>query len=200
MSDRKFLIASVYHGEQRRSAYRIECSQCGAHDDFVHTSARRPPDKAAEQAFRKRGWLIGRRAQHDLCPACIKATAKTLNEPPKEEIKAMKADPPPEMTREDKRVINLKLHEVYEGETTGYAKGWSDRKVAEELGVPRAWVAQVRDELFGPAGEPEEIAKLATEHASLVKRLDDAHAQILNLKSSAADLAKAIDRVRRAVS
>lgn len=60
---------------------------------------------------------------------------------PAEEIKA---EAPPAMTRDDKRIINLKLHEVYINETIGYDADWTDHRVAESLGIPRALVSQVR--------------------------------------------------------
>lgn len=54
-----------------------------------------------------------------------------------------------EMSREDRRVIFAKLQDVYEVKT-GYTADWSDKRVAEDMGVPRAWISSVRDEFFGP--------------------------------------------------
>ena len=60
------------------------------------------------------------------------------------------------MTREHRRVVFLKLEEVYLDEKAGYSAGWTDARVATDLGVPRAWVSKIRDENFGP-GTSEEI-------------------------------------------
>ena len=114
---------------------------------------------------------------------------------PAEEIKA---EAPPAMTRDDKRIINLKLHEVYINETIGYDADWTDHRVAESLGIPRAWVSQVREELFGPAGEPPEIkaleADLATVTAS-VERIKEAAK--INAAEVAALLAAADKELKR---
>lgn len=71
------------------------------------------------------------------------------------------------MTREDRRLIFVRLNEVYESEATGYAKGFSDKAVAAELAMPMAWVATVRDENFGPHRENEEIRAIADAVAKL---------------------------------
>lgn len=54
-----------------------------------------------------------------------------------------------EFTKNDRRVINIRLEEVYLDESRGYSRGWNDEKVAAELKVPVAWVAEVRDANFG---------------------------------------------------
>ena len=69
----------------------------------------------------------------------------------------MKAEPPRTMSREDRRIVFEKLNGVYLDEKRGYDTGWSDHKVAIDLGVPRAWVEQVREEMFGPVNSNPEI-------------------------------------------
>jgi hypothetical protein len=54
------------------------------------------------------------------------------------------------MSRADKRIIYNKLDEVYADETTGYRGHWNDEKVATDLGVPKEWVAAIREDTFGP--------------------------------------------------
>ncbi len=74
----------------------------------------------------------------------------TMKAPP-----VVAAEPPREMGRTEKRIIWAKLEEVYLDEKRGYSAGWTDETVAKDLGVPRAWVAAVRDEGFGPLGADE---------------------------------------------
>lgn len=85
-------------------------------------------------------------------------------------------EPPKEMTREDRRIIFAQLNEIYIGEDKGYSAGWTDQRVATHLGVPRAWVASIRDENFGPLRENEtstalrgELDKLREWHDSIVR-------------------------------
>lgn len=66
--------------------------------------------------------------------------------------------PPREMSRDDRRVIFAKLDEVYLDEKRGYDSGWSDHKVASDLGVPRKWVEIIRAENFGAIGTNEDMA------------------------------------------
>jgi len=79
----------------------------------------------------------------------------------------IRAEPPPELSRADRRVIFLKLEEVYTDEQTGYQKGWDDAAVARDLNVERAWVAMVREENFGPE-KSEDFTRILDEGKALV--------------------------------
>jgi hypothetical protein len=81
---------------------------------------------------------------------------------------AVAVEPPREMSRDDRRVIFAKLDEVYIDENKGYDNGWSDHRVAVDLGVPRAWVASVREEMFGPDKSNAEARELVQEARELV--------------------------------
>lgn len=89
------------------------------------------------------------------------------------------ANLPAGMTRMDRRIIFAKLEEVYESEETGYKPGWTDLNVAKHLGqhIPVGWVAQVREEAFGPAKDNEEIrdmlARVNTAATDASKLLED---------------------------
>lgn len=91
--------------------------------------------------------------------------------------------PAREMTREDRRLIFEKLNEVYVDDKVGYGDGWSDEKVASDLGVPRGWVKLIRDENFG-----EEITSEITR-----KKVEEAHALLDKIKA----LQPAIDDARK---
>lgn len=85
------------------------------------------------------------------------------------------AEAPKEMTRDDRRIVFAKLNDVYLGEHEGYSAGWTDAKVADDLGVPRAWIATIREENFGPVRENEASVALRAE----LKRLQEAHDSII---------------------
>ena len=72
-------------------------------------------------------------------------------------------EPPAAMARDDRRLIFQKLDEVYLDEKTGYSGDWTDARVATHLGVPRAWVAAVREENFGPEKSNEEVRAVLAE-------------------------------------
>ncbi|HEX8836764.1 MAG TPA: hypothetical protein VF748_07505 [Candidatus Acidoferrum sp.] len=148
-------------------------------DDRVHLQAR--------NKFEALGWRVGKSPSRHRCPQCINdarnARLRYLHankdkhrhanrgaptmpgnvvDLPKAEPPP-KADPPREITRADRRVIFSKLEEVYDDELTGYQIGWTDERVAVDLGVPLAWVRLVRDDNFGPMGTNPEITKLLEE-------------------------------------
>lgn len=55
-----------------------------------------------------------------------------------------------DMGKTEHRIIFSKLNEIYGDEQTGYTGEWDDSKVAIDLGVPKEWIAKVRDDHFGP--------------------------------------------------
>lgn len=67
-------------------------------------------------------------------------------------VKQMNFDPklPPEMTKEDRRIIFSEIDSHYLDETRGYDRDWNDERVAKSLNVPLAWVRNIREDNFGP--------------------------------------------------
>lgn len=147
-------------------------------------------DQLAMRKFSNLGWVIGKQASRHRCPQCEAATkplaAALAPLKPKEEApmpsngthrervaaearmidqehsqEREHSEPPRTMSRDDRRVIFAKLQDVYESEVTGYSGQWSDKRVAEDLGIPLAWVKQVRDENFGPDHNSEFIEQIA---------------------------------------
>ena len=90
----------------------------------------------------------------------VESTLVVKSDPPR-------AEPPREMSRDDRRIIFAKISEVYVNEEVGYADGWTDHKIAVDLGVPHAWVAKTRDDMFGPAGDNKQIKELIAEFEKL---------------------------------
>ena len=82
------------------------------------------------------------------------------------------------MSRDERRLIIEKMMEVYINETVGYKTDWSDDKVAKDMGVPRVWVAQVRDETFGPSDVNEQSYKLSNEAKDIMVQLKATRLQI----------------------
>jgi hypothetical protein len=133
-----------------------------------------------------------------VCPACIKERARgktftpdnptpqdnivhlnqaasvtTMQATPKVIEPTIKAEPPREMTRDDRRVIFAKLQDVYVDEKVGYGNGWNDQKVAADLGVPLAWVRTIRDENFGTERSNEEWEKVLNQSTVLLTKAKD---------------------------
>jgi hypothetical protein len=112
-----------------------------------------------------KGWQIGRIETSHRCPRCsnvikakfeANAAEKQTENQMTEKLKVVK-DNMRVMTRDDRRIIFEKLNEVYINDKVGYGDGWTDEKVAVDLGVPRAWVKLIRDENFGDEVANENI-------------------------------------------
>lgn len=116
------------------------------------------------------------------------------------------ADQPREMSREDRRIIFAKVDELYLDDKSGYVAPWTDSAVARDLGVPRAWVATVRDELFGPEGSNQDfddfLAKAAPIIADMKNLARSATAQLEEARQIAArvdDLERVARRIEREI-
>jgi len=154
----------------------------------------------------KDGWIMGNKLT---CPGCTRISsaksrgAKALAESmtpqqrtdrarkaaqarwSKEEPEQVEATPMDEMTPAAKkahRMVMMMLEEQYDETHKRYRSGWNDERIAKECGTSKASVAKTREEFFGPAGIPEEAAKLrdgiehlrkeaAASHADFDKRL-----------------------------
>jgi hypothetical protein len=129
---------------------KIVCACCNAVAYFpFQTGANRKPPVAAIQHFQNKGWVVGNGPRKDFCPlhaspAKRKGSTVMANTPA-----SSSAEKPREMTREDRRIVHDKLDEVYGKDA--YKAPWTDAAVAKDLGVPRDWVSQTREDFFGPA-------------------------------------------------
>lgn len=118
--------------------------------------------------------------------------------------KVVYAEDPAHPTREDKRIIFAKLQDVYLDEEKGYDAGWTDHRVSEDLGVPRAWVAAVRDENFGPAKDNADIreflcrvALLEEEWTAAIKAVEESTKALAANVSWQQDIANRLKDVER---
>lgn len=168
---REFVEKSEKYGNIWRKVAIATCRECGETESIgISQNHALLPAHAIQKKFNQKGWTLGSNEHWDICPDCTerkkhqKPNLTVVKTEDKEtEMKIMNtpaapsAEPPRIMQRDDRRIIFQKLNEVYLDEKRGYDNGWSDLKVSTDLGVPRAWVAQVRDENFGPVGSNPDI-------------------------------------------
>lgn len=183
--NRLFVSQSKEQDGQRLRIAKIKCGACPFESETSvgHFASNDTPihyERAIGRKFTERGWRVSARPQDHRCPACVKKeletkrsggvqpTLKLVKDP---DLMTSKAKPPPDMTREHRRIIFEKLNELYANETTGYSGDWTDKKVAESLGCPRAWVAQIREENFGPEGSNEVISADLDKAGAVLQRL-----------------------------
>ncbi|MBB4124321.1 hypothetical protein [Martelella radicis] len=133
--------------------------------------------------------------------AVARTTAITTSPTPTE-AQALQAELPPQMGRDDRRIIMEKLDDVY-GDNA-YGGSWTDTTVARDLNVPRAWVSEVREAFFGPEGsnplldrytaEKEAFERLHAGFMAARKSHCEAHDQLVKM---AMDISKKADEINR---
>lgn len=198
LARRRFDPTTVAADAGRRRVHRFACAECPAVFDMsANTFGGARAHEDITRTMGRRGWKLGADDRHDLCPDCAAARRKARRdagaggekskEPEMQNTStAPAAAAPPVMGIDDALVIAEKLGEVYAGRDKGYSDGWTDKRVAEELGVPRDWVRQIREKRFGPSGASEEI-RAAVDEARAGQR-------------AAAELLEAVTKERRTLA
>jgi len=193
MSTREFLYEVVTQGEQRLGSNKVQCRKCSTAEYLTNTGAKRNPPDFIARYFRNKGWRLGGKPNEDVCPSCngFKPKMKVAGD------ETPTADAPRDMSREDRRIIFSKIDDLYLDDRSGYAAPWTDASVARDLGVPRAWVSQVRDELFGPEGSNADYAEFQKEVAALRDGLAEVKRAIAAAQASAAEFEGRIAALER---
>lgn len=226
MSRRHFVETPVREDGQPVPRYRLVCGSCGCGETLGRQNfGPELADTQVPKKFEERGWSVGKRrdGRDDRCPSCVnreqEARRRRLHVDQCEECvpvtqpapnlavlataksQAPSAEKPREMTRDERRLIWAKLEEVYIDERAGYSASWTDARVAEDLGIPRAWVSTIRDENFGP-GMSEDIQKLLADSEQWKKQVEEVHLEQhkLTMRTSMlmkdhADIEKRIKRI-----
>lgn len=209
MADRKFYPVAIRRsdaGPSQRAAETV-CSLCGDKGHIIMANGTSYPPEVVKRKFEYVGWSVdARREGHDICPKCIKiekdkrAAAKVAAREEKTVVEMTSQrvpprEPPREMTRDDRRLIFVRLNEVYESETTGYSAGFTDKRVADELNVPQAWVVTVRDENFGPLRDSGELRDIGEKIDGVCRDRDALKAAIEACQKGLATLNGRIDEL-----
>lgn len=169
MSARGFVELSERYGTSYRTVAQVVCRECGVTCSIgIKAEGGFLPPSVIQKKFEQKGWSIGANPKWDCCPTCTKKQKAVILKVVNSVAKEIESKPR-EMSRDDRRVIFAKLDEVYLDEQRGYERGWSDQKVATDLGVPRKWVEVIRQENFGAIAANEDMTEYLTEADALVK-------------------------------
>ena len=217
-------------GSPRRFRVRhLTCSEptCQREEEINDTGERQLPPYVVRKKFMQKGWEIGKDREHDRCPTCV-ANARVARRKPREE-KVVKIDananiplteravnlgagqlpekmPPRTMDTDDRRIIFAAIDECWAGKEEGYKTPWTDQKVASELSVPVAWVAEVRGQFFGEARDNSEIRELlaridaaCAEARKSIEEAEKLRKEAVALNTKATTLNRNIDDLRRSM-
>lgn len=201
---RTFIETTEKRGTQWCRVAIVTCRECSVNESLnIRAAKALLPPVAIAKKFHQRGWEIGANEHWDVCPACVEKRKIVHKKPDLKIVETIKetekmkpdltvvAEAPRAMSREDRRIIFENLNGVYLDEKRGYEAGWSDHKVAYDLGVPRAWVEQVREEMFGPVNtnsDMEEFKKGVAELGAIKAKIDSVVAKVEEFKRLANEL------------
>jgi hypothetical protein len=199
-------------GKSKRGA-KIICGKCSAEKSIgLNTSHGYGTDddvveRMIAQKFERLGWHVGKQFHLHQCPKCVESLVTEIRayKEPVMDNKVVPIQPLVEqprgerpMSRDERRLLTEEMLDLYLNETVGYKEDWSDQKVAEKMGVPRIWVAQVRDETFGPRDSNEQSYKVTHEIKELTKELTAAMGTVAALMAKADLLIQQLtDKVRK---
>jgi hypothetical protein len=202
----------------------VTCGDCGAVEQlpvnsFQNGGGDEHDFKFVKRKMEARGWKIASRAGHR-CPKCFSPIKATAARRAPENRAAANGETPVSVTpikslqeagtrmlgRDDRRIIFEKLNEVYVNDKVGYGAGWTDERVATDLGVPRAWVKLIRDENFGDEMANEEIRQKVAAASKVLDEIKHKNAQaeaiwadLKRLNNEAEHIGKSLDLIRKAL-
>jgi hypothetical protein len=191
----------VIDGRPRR-AMRLYCFRCGKHGECVMNTMAHGAgveDKENRMAARKfgdMGWSVDLHKGKHFCPECNTTSSPTRKEVP---MSPTVVPMPRQMSREDRRIVFEKLNDVYVDEKQGYAPPWTDEKVSTDLGVPRSWVVNVREEMFGPVSSNSDIDDALKAASALLGELKKHREQADKLATAATAIEKRLEQITKAV-
>ena len=105
------------------------------------------------------------------------------------------------------RRLTQESQDVYLDERRGYDDGWSDKRVATDLGIPLAWVTRLRAENFGPKNYNSEAEAVVASAKAVIGRIDRDSKDINNALALVTDMVNqfntkmrdVIDRAERSI-
>jgi len=161
---------------------RTEVVACGYRRNTSGSAQAIPDEKQVHAKLVGQGWSFVKGKLR--CPAC---------EAKRKVVPMKAAEAPREPTRSQKREIMDMLETAYDTDNERYTGGDTDDTVADVLKVMPGWVAQIREEFFGPAGGNENMSALRIE---IEQFISDGERQIKAGKTWVSEISRAVDRAR----
>ncbi|WP_306131018.1 hypothetical protein [Roseovarius sp. MMSF_3350] len=152
--------------------------------------------------LQKLGWTyVSKRLRCGVCDAKEKVVSLGKNR-----VSETVAAKPNEPTRAQKRDIMDLLDEVYDVDAECYRRGDTDETVADVLNVMPGWVASIREEFFGSAGDNQDMSDLKEGLDELLKRVVELEARfetalksLVELKADASSMQDRLSAIKGAV-
>lgn len=217
------MIKATPKGASRRPYAEVKCDHCDFSENFRADYERVAPDRfevKEGQVLMKatqKGWSNIKGSLR--CPECEAKRRDTAK--PQKEITVKNVvnlpitEEPRQPSREQKRQIVTLLTDVYDIASNRYTGGETDKTVADAIGggVLFGWVAQIREDLFGPDGGNEEIVRLEADvkaHADAIdaltrdmdacsKLISDGQKTLAAIRANQSELQRRVDALKTSV-
>lgn len=160
--------------ENGHSNAQASCAYCGA--AALDSRASLPPDVFVK-SLKAKGWSIGANARKPACPDCVrkfKAIKKKGNNT-MSKIEKIKVEDLPKAgptTPQSREIFSL-LETYFDVKKGSYSDGYSDEKVAKDVGLAREVITKVRAEAFGSLKTPQWIIDLRAENDIVMKMVEE---------------------------
>jgi hypothetical protein len=151
----------------------LQCSRCPKVGDR-NCRAIMPPEQM-DQKFRQAGWSL----DPNICPDCLRKT--------KEKRTAAMASNASPAAMKAQAAMFQHLTANFDTDAGRYAKGWSDKVIADKTGLSVEHVAAFRTAAFGELKDSPEIVSLRAEIAALENLVTET---VAHLRGEIARIAK----------
>lgn len=199
-SDEGGMIEAI-HGKVGVPRARAVCDDCGREEvatcDYEHKAGHQwvPNEGQMIRKMTGQGWAMVKGKLR--CPGC--EAKRKMNTKPEVELKPESTVTPlRQPTREQKRQIMSLLEVAYDTDAGRYKGTDTDNTIAETIGagVMPGWVAEVREEFFGPDGGNGEMDALLAEMRAWVKaRETERHNAKVHLETAESILRTVDDKI-----
>lgn len=176
-------------GPVRVQVIRCSSGDCNA-ESYVLVSKKHPfPPEFLRKKFSKEGWKIPKKVDKSICPKCVQGKEQSKNQCEADDmgknigsadsgLHPEDATATREPSRSQKREIVEALNDYYDSNAERYTEGMTDQELGRLLDLPWRWIADIRDDLFGPEGGNEEIDKFHTAVQGLESMVKNWHEEL----------------------
>ena len=171
------------------SVVKASCRHCGETHE-MNLATHLPPDQIVKKVRtlgwvdRKKAWTCGKCRDHADTPLDVIKEGTVNDElrriftpalvPAKPETSEKIAKP---TYRQIKKAMDL-IEGNFDVENGAWLEGWSDARLAEEVGIERNVAFLMREDAFGPLRRPAELDQLLSEVRAAVEMLTDINARV----------------------
>lgn len=165
----------------------IPCAK-GRHIVDVPVKPGSNPDAIAKMMLHK-GWTIGRKMA---CPEHRRKSERPQATGPQPMEETKPRPTPSDAAKKAHRMLMMALEDYYDDATKQYKDGYSDTRLAAEIGCSEQHVRETREQYFGPLAVPNDVAEF---RSALDKLRAEAGQMTASIAKSLQSMEQRLDRL-----